>query len=80
MIKWLVTHSTSGGVKWQVVSFNGTRGQESAGIVDMIAIRKNHRISNVAKKRGDMFEIVLGCRPFGNLRNAPEEVETAHQD
>jgi hypothetical protein len=42
MTKWMITHSSKGGVKWQVVSFNGPQGQESYGIVDMIAIRKNH--------------------------------------
>jgi hypothetical protein len=59
MTKWLVSHSSKGGVKWQVVSFNGKSGQESKGIVDMIAIRKNHNASVVSKHRGDRFEIVL---------------------
>src|SRR5262245_53426926 len=59
MTKWLVSHSSKGGVKWQVVSFNGKSSQESKGIVDMIAIRKNHSASVVSKHRGDLFEIVL---------------------
>jgi hypothetical protein len=28
MTKWLISHSSKGGVKWQVVSFNGPAGQE----------------------------------------------------
>lgn len=59
MTKWLVTHSTANGVKWQVISFNGSRGHESAGIVDMIAIRKDHKPSDANISRGDLFEIVL---------------------
>jgi hypothetical protein len=59
MTKWLVSHASKGGAKWQVVSFNGKSGQESKGIVDMIAIRKNHSASVVSKHRGDLFEIVL---------------------
>jgi hypothetical protein len=59
MTKWLVTHSSKDGVKWQVVSFNGKRGQESYGIVDMIAVRKNHKLSETNQHRGDLFEIVL---------------------
>ena len=59
MTKWLISHSSKGGVKWQVVSFNGPAGQESAGIVDMIAIRKSHRPSESSVRRGDLFEIIL---------------------
>ena len=59
MTKWLISHSSKGGVKWQVVSFNGKAGQESRGIVDMIAIRKNHRESAASQHRGDRFEIIL---------------------
>lgn len=59
MTKWLISHSSKGGVKWQVVSFNGPAGQESTGIVDMIAVRKSHRPSDRSVRRGDLFEIVL---------------------
>lgn len=60
MTKWMITHATSSkGVKWQVVSFNGASGQESSGIVDMIAIRKNHLKPTTPHQRGDLFEIVL---------------------
>ena len=59
MTKWMISHSSKGGVKWQVVSFNGKRGQESKGIVDMMAIRKNHSQSDANEHRGDHFEIIL---------------------
>jgi hypothetical protein len=59
MTKWLISHSSKDGVKWQVVSFNGKAGHESKGIVDMIAIRKNHAESSASPYRGDLFEIVL---------------------
>jgi hypothetical protein len=59
MTKWLISHSSKGGVKWQVATFTGKRGQESAGIVDMIAIRKRHGASDLSEHRGDLFEIIL---------------------
>jgi len=69
MTKWLVTHSGKGGVKWRLVEFGGKRGHESKGIVDMIAIRKNHTTTEEAGHLGDLLEIVLiqvkgGSSPF----------------
>jgi hypothetical protein len=53
----------AGGVKparrWQLVGFPGPVGRESAGIVDLIAIRKDHATLNGDFKRGDAFEIIL---------------------
>jgi hypothetical protein len=45
--------------RWQLVGFPGPAGRESAGIVDLIAIRKNHGKPNGKLKRGDLFEIIL---------------------
>jgi hypothetical protein len=59
MTKWLVTYSCKTGVKWRFVEFGGRTGAESYGIVDIVAIRKNHRPSDPDVKRGDLFEIVL---------------------
>ncbi|TKB78109.1 MAG: hypothetical protein E8D42_09290 [Nitrospira sp.] len=59
MTKWLVTFSHRDGARWQVVNFNGPQGFESAGIVDLLAIRKDHRSNKPGLKRGDFFEIVL---------------------
>jgi hypothetical protein len=69
MTKWRIGFETRGrrllkpGVKparrWQLVGFPGPAGRESAGIVDLIAIRKDHATANGAFKRGDLFEIIL---------------------
>lgn len=59
MTKWLVTYSWHTGAKWNLVEFGGPTGSESRGIVDMIAIRKDHRRGVPGLKRGDLFEIVL---------------------
>jgi hypothetical protein len=59
MTKWLITFASRGGKKWQLVAFDGAAGGESTGIVDFLAIRKNHRPAQPPLKRGDCFEIVL---------------------
>jgi hypothetical protein len=55
--------------KWQLVTFVGPSGGESVGIVDLMAIRKNHAHCEPPAKRGDSFQIVLiqvkgGSAPF----------------
>jgi len=55
--------------RWQLVTFFGPKGRESVGIVDLMAIRKNHADGTAGLKRGDVFEIVLiqvkgGGAPF----------------
>ena len=45
--------------RWQLVGFPGPAGRESTGIVDLLAIRKNHQKSKAPFKRGDFFEIIL---------------------
>lgn len=59
MTKWLVTYSRRTGARWNLVEFGGKTGAEARGIVDMIAIRKDHRSEVAGVKRGDLFEIVL---------------------
>ena len=69
MTKWRIGFETRGrrlakpGVKparcWQLVGFPGPAGRESAGIVDLIAIRKDHATANSRYKRGDLFETIL---------------------
>jgi len=69
MTKWRIGFETRGrrlakpGVKparrWQLVGFPGPAGRESAGIVDLMAIRKDHSKNNGKFKRGDLFEIIL---------------------
>jgi hypothetical protein len=74
MTKWLISHSSKGGVRWQVVNFTGPAGQESTGIVDMIAIRKRHRQSENSVHRGDLFEIIL-IQVKGGTAKFPSPVE-----
>jgi len=45
--------------RWQLVGFPGPGGQESAGIVDLLAIRKNHNKPKSPFKRGDLFEMIV---------------------
>ncbi|MCJ7508252.1 MAG: hypothetical protein MUO85_05920 [candidate division Zixibacteria bacterium] len=59
MTKWLITYSTKGDKKWQLVSFEGSKGGESRGIVDFIAIRRDHKSGGKLLKIGDLFEIIL---------------------
>ncbi len=42
-----------------MVDFGGKSKAEARGIVDLIAIRKDHRHHGAGLKRGDLFEIVL---------------------
>ena len=59
MTKWLVTYSRQTGAKWNVVDFGGKTKSEARGIVDLMAIRKDHGKEVPGLKRGDFFEIVL---------------------
>ena len=58
--KWRINQLASR-TKWQILEFMGKKGKESAGIVDLLAIRKDHeRIpKKTGLKPGDLFEIIL---------------------
>ncbi len=46
--------------RWKFTSFRGAKGRESAGIVDVVAIRRNtKRTANTILKSGDLFDIIL---------------------
>ncbi len=55
--------------KWQLVTFLGGSGGESVGIVDLLALRKNHAACKPPAKRGDSFEIILIQVKGGALRS-----------
>lgn len=63
--RWAVTmtkvriRNTLARTRWQLVTFNGPGGHESVGIVDLLAVRKNHRPGSNGLKRGDLLEVVL---------------------
>lgn len=66
MTRWAIRFASTGkragtgvGKRWQFVSFAGPSGSESRGIVDLIAIRRDHRVSVMPFLPGDLFEIVL---------------------
>ena len=67
MTKWLVARTKSR-TDWQLVGFPGQKGAESRGIVDLLAIRKDHRNPPTGLKRGDLFEIVLVQIKGGSAR------------
>ena len=58
--KWRINQLTSK-TKWQLVEFSGKKGHEAVGIVDLLAIRKNHvrMVKKVGLKPGDLFDMVL---------------------
>jgi len=58
MTKWLITYCTNGKA-WQVVGFAGDAGGESAGIVDLLAIRRNYSRAVNDVRPGDLFDIIL---------------------
>jgi hypothetical protein len=39
--------------RWQLVSFCGAAGGESVGVVDLIAVRKDHGKPRIGTKRSD---------------------------
>ena len=73
MTKWVMTR-VSRGTTWQVVAFYGPNGSESRGIVDLVAIRKDHRTPKIPLKRGDLFEIIL-IQVKGGTAAWPDEVD-----
>ena len=75
MTKWLITFSMKGGKKWQIVSFEGAGGRESRGIVDFMAIRRDHKFFDNPIKIGDYFEIILIQAKGGSARKpTPDDI------
>lgn len=44
--------------RWHLLTFSGPDGGESRGVVDMLAIRKDHSLP-CGIKRGDAFQVIL---------------------
>ena len=69
MTRWRIAFATNGrrvGAKavaptrrWELVGFPGPKGRESRGIVDLVAIRKNHGQCSAPFNRGDLLDMVL---------------------
>jgi hypothetical protein len=45
--------------RWHFVTFSGPEGGEARGVVDLLAIRKDHGPPCFGTKRGDAFQIIL---------------------
>ena len=45
--------------RWQLVTFNGKAGAESVGVVDLLAVRKDHGKPIPGTKRGDVLLVIL---------------------
>jgi hypothetical protein len=45
--------------RWHLLTFAGPDGGESRGVVDMLAIRKDHSEPPSGAKRGDLFQLIL---------------------
>ena len=73
MTKWLVTYSRRTGGRWNLVDFVGPAKAEARGIVDIMAIRKDHRRDKEGLKRGDLLDIVLIQTKGGSARMPSSE-------
>lgn len=81
MTKWAIRFATAGKrpgthavKKWQFVSFPGPQGSESRGIVDLLAIRRDHGSATGGFHLGDLFEMMLvqvkgGTAPWPTLED-----------
>jgi hypothetical protein len=58
MTKVRISHVLSQ-TSWRLVTFLGKAGGESRGIVDLLAIRKDHGKPTNGTKRGDSLQIIL---------------------
>jgi len=61
MTRWAIRFSSTTNIakRWRFVGFTGPNGTESRGIVDILAIRRDHRPTSGVLQPGDLFEIVL---------------------
>jgi len=73
MTKWLVSNSALKKSRWRFVEFGGPSGAESRGIVDFLAIRKNHRHELPPVRRGDLLEIIIVQAKGGSAPTPTEQ-------
>jgi hypothetical protein len=67
------TRQVTSRTRWQLVTFCGRSGGESVGIVDMLAIRKDHGAPVGASRRGDALQIILIQVKGGSAANTTLE-------
>jgi hypothetical protein len=61
---------------WHLLSFTGPDGRESRGVIDLIAVRKDHREPIAGTKRGDALQIILIQVKGGRAANPTPEDAT----
>jgi hypothetical protein len=59
--------------QWHFVKFDGPNGRESRGVVDLVAIRKDHAEHGTGLKRGDALQIILIQVKGGSAANPTAE-------
>src|SRR5581483_6547907 len=60
--------------RWQLVTFYGKSGGESVGVVDLLAIRKDHGAPAGVIRRGDALQIILiHVKGGGAARPTPQD-------
>src|SRR5437660_6724362 len=62
--------------RWQLVTFCGKAGGGSVGVVDLLAVRKEHGAPITGTKRGDNFQIILVQVKGGNSKMPTQEDAT----
>jgi hypothetical protein len=59
--------------RWQLVTFYGKGGSESVGVVDLLAVRKDHGQPIPGTKRGDASQIILIQVKGGSAANPTQQ-------
>jgi len=61
MTQWWIRHAVKRAPfpQWHFLKFAGPGGRESRGVVDLIAVRKDHSTPRSGLKRGDALQIIL---------------------
>ena len=76
MTKVVIAQSARKSPPWHIINFLGPLKAESRGIVDLIAIRRNHTDPEPPLKKGDLFEIVLIQVKGGSAKTpTPRDIE-----
>lgn len=71
MTKVIISRNNNKPPFWHVINFLGAGKQESGGIIDLLAIRKDHGKTSTLPK-GDGFEIILVQVKGGSAKNPSE--------
>lgn len=75
MTKVIISRNNKKPPFWHVINFLGAGKQESAGIIDLLAIRKDHGKEGALPK-GDGFEIILVQVKGGSARSpSPADIQ-----